>query len=155
MEAERAGAGDIGALTELRLAYLREDLGQLTDAEENALRESLPGYFKAHLDRDLFVYVIKEGQKIVSCAFLLVTLKPMSPAFMNGRTGTVMNVYTVPDRRRRGHGAKIMKALIAGADGMDLSRVELKATPDGYPLYETLGFEKFGTFPDTMKRVLK
>ena len=154
MEAERAGAGDTGALTELRLAYLREDRGQLTDAEENALRASLPGYFTAHLDRDLFVYVIREGRAIAACAFLLVAEKPMSPAFINGRTGTVMNVYTVPDRRRRGLAKKVMEALLAGADGMDLSRVELKATPGGYPLYKALGFDEETSYR-LMKRVRK
>lgn len=29
--------------------------------------------------------------------------KPMSPAFMNGKTGTVLNVYTKPQCRHHGY----------------------------------------------------
>ena len=37
----RAAPADTGALTELRLAYLREDHGELAAEQETALRERL------------------------------------------------------------------------------------------------------------------
>ena len=96
--------------------------------------------FKAHLDKDLFIYVIRDGQNIVSCAFLLIVEKPMSPAFINGRTGMVLNVYTCPSYRRKGCAKKIMEALLAEAKKKKISVIELKATEDGYPLYRSVGF---------------
>ena len=140
MTAGHAAAEDIRELAELRLLYLEEDLGALTDKDAAALRERLPGYFRAHLGRDLFAYVAREGGQIAACALLLVTEMPMSPRFPNGRTGTVLNVYTRPECRRRGHGRAVMEALLADASEMRLSRVELKATAAGAPLYAALGF---------------
>lgn len=141
MTVERAGAADIDALVRLRLDYLREDRGALDDREAEALRRALPDYFREKLDKDLFAWVIREGRETVACALLLVVVKPMSPAFPNGRTGVVLNVYTRPACRRRGYAREVMTALLDGARAMDLSVVELKATRDGYPLYRALGFE--------------
>ena len=144
MLVERAGIGDVDALVELRLDYLREDHGALDERDARAIREALPGYFRAHLGRDLFAYVAREGEAIAACALLLVVEKPMSPAFINGRTGMVLNVYTRPACRRRGYGKMIMEALLRDAREMALSVVELKATDAGYPLDRAVGFEDDG-----------
>lgn len=141
MNVERAGTGDIDALVQLRLEYLREDHGGLEERDAEAIRVALPGYFRAHLDRDLFAYVIRDGGTIASCAFLLVVEKPMSPAFPNGRTGIVLNVFTRPAHRRKGCAGLVMRALLADARERELSVVELKATDAGYSLYRSVGFQ--------------
>ena len=142
MNVEKAGTGDIGALTGLRLEYLREDLGRLGEEEECILRRDLPGYFRSHLNRDLFAYVIREEGAIVSCAFLLVVEKPMSPAFISGKTGTVLNVYSCPSRRGKGYAGAIIKALLRDAREKGLSVIELKSTEAGRRLYLSAGFSE-------------
>ena len=138
MQAERALPEDIETLTELRIAYLQEDFGWLENF--NIIKYSLPEYFNSHLNRDLFCYVLRDGDHIVSCAFLLVVEKPMSPAFPNGKTGIVLNVYTRPAFRQKGCARIVMKELIADAERMSLSKIELKSTDAGYHLYQSLGF---------------
>ena len=151
MNVEKAGAEDVEALVKMRLSYLIEDNGSLDAQDLAAIKRELPGYFQVHLGRDLFVYVIRDGRTIVSCAFLLIIEKPMSPAFINGRTGIVLNVYTCPAYRRRGCARLIMEALLSEAKRMEISVVELKATADGYPLYRSVGF-----LDDTSKyRIMK
>ena len=140
MKVERAGIDDIDALVKLRLDYLREDYGSLDDQDLAAIRNSLPDYFHVHLGRDLFVYVIRDGKIIISCAFLLVIEKPMSPAFINGRTGLLLNVYTCPLYRRKGYAKAIINTIISEAKKNKLSMIELKSTEDGYPLYCLAGF---------------
>ena len=140
MKVEKAGKGDIEELVNMRLCYLVEDNGSLDAHDLAAIKRDLPGYFQAHLDKDLFIYVIRDGQKIVSCAFLLIVEKPMSPAFINGRTGMVLNVYTSPSYRRKGYAKTIMEALLSEAKKMEISVIELKATEDGTPLYCSVGF---------------
>ena len=140
MKVEKAGMEDIESLVKMRLDYLAEDNGSLHDRDIIAIQKELPGYFQAHMGQDLYVYVIRDGQAIVSCAFLLIIIKPMSPAFLNGRTGIVLNVYTRPTWRRRGYGKLIMETLLTEAEEMGLSVVELKSTEDGYPLYQSVGF---------------
>ena len=140
MNAEKAGTEDIEDLVKLRLSYLLEDHGSLDPQDHAAIKMELPGYFQAHLNKDLFVFVIRDGQNIVSCAFFLIVEKPMSPAFINGRTGMVLNVYTCPSYRRKGCAKIIMEALLSEAKKMEISVIELKATEDGYPLYRSVGF---------------
>ena len=136
----RATIADAEILTELRLAYLDEDLGPLDAARAGAFRAALPDYFRRHLDRDLFGYIARESGQTVACALLLFTEKPPSPAFPSGRTGTVLNVYTSPAFRRRGVARKLMETLLSDALRLGLSTVELKATEAGQALYRSLGF---------------
>lgn len=137
---EYAEAADITALTELRLAYLEEDHGKLREDEIEIIRRGLPDYFKRNLNQNLFCYLVKEQGEIAACAFLLVVEKPMSPSFLTGRTGTVLNVYTKPSCRHKGYARQIMERLLADVVDKNLSVVELKSTEDGYRLYQSVGF---------------
>ena len=137
---ELARASDIASLVELRLAYLEEDHGPLAPDAAAILAGRLPGYFRAHLGRDLFCCVAREGARIATCAFLLIVEKPPGPAFMNGRTGTVLNVYTRPEYRRRGLGRRMMARLIEEARAREVCALSLKATDAGQPLYRSVGF---------------
>ncbi len=140
MGVEKALLRDIDALIGLRIAYLRET-SDLSDRDAGIISDRLAGYFDAHLNRDLFCYLLRDGDAIVSCAFLLVIEKPMNPVFINGKTGTVMNVYTRPGFRHSGYARRVIDALLRDAGRMELCTVELKATDAGYPLYRAAGFE--------------
>lgn len=140
MTVENAGKADIIPLTELRLAYLKEDHGELSEDVIRKIRRDLPDYFRRNLNQNIFCYLIRDKEEIVSCAFLLVVEKPMSPTFINGRTGTVLNVYTAPAYRHKGYAKKIMEKLLSDAAEKKLSVVELKSTEEGYHLYQSVGF---------------
>lgn len=141
MNFEKATRKDIKELTSLRVAYLKEDGGEMDKSVLQSIEANLPDYFMRHLDLDMTVYVARNEQEIVACAMLLVVEKPMSPAFITGKTGTVLNVYTRPDHRQKGYAGRLMKMLLDDAADMNLSHVELKATKDGYNLYKSVGFE--------------
>ena len=139
MNFEKATIKDINMLTDLRLAYLQEDLGVITDKQ--LIQESLPGYYEKHLNKDLMVYVARDDEDIIACAFLLIVEKPMSPSFITGKTGTVLNVYTKPEYRNKGYAKKLMTMMLEEATAQDVSVIELKSTEDGYSLYKSVGFE--------------
>ena len=153
MNFEKATIKDINMLTDLRLAYLQEDLGVITDKE--LIQESLPGYYEKHLNKDLMVYVARDDEDIIACAFLLIVEKPMSPSFITGKTGTVLNVYTKPEYRNKGYAKKLMTMMLEEATAQDVSIIELKATEDGYSLYKSVGFEDVVVKYHNMKIVLK
>lgn len=94
---ENANINDISALVELRIAYLLEDYGNLTENKLTIIVNNLYGYFQEHLNKDLLVFICRDKNKIVSCCFLCVTEKPSNPTFINGKTGTILNVYTKPE----------------------------------------------------------
>ncbi|MDE6024970.1 MAG: GNAT family N-acetyltransferase [Lachnospiraceae bacterium] len=141
MVVENANIEDVALLTELRLEYLKEDHGKLSQSDIEIIRRDLPDYFKKNLNQNIFCYLIREKEEIAACAFLLVVEKPMSPAFITGRTGTVLNVYTKPQYRHKGYAKGIMNKLLSDAVKKNLSVVELKSTENGYHLYQSVGFE--------------
>ena len=139
----RASLGDIEQLVRLRIGYLTADFGTLDTQQEEALWRELPAYFELHLDFDLLAFVAREQEsgEIVCCAWLLLVTKPPSPRFPHGQTGTLFNVYTVPEHRRRGLARRVMEHLLSAAYELNLDVVELNATEDGYELYRSLGFK--------------
>ena len=151
MDVRKAQNSDIDALAEMRILYLTEDYGRLDARDAETITEMLPEYFRIHLNRDLFCYIIRDGKDVVSCAFLLIVEKPMSPAFINGKTGMVLNVYTRPAYRHRGYAGMMMNELLSDARKMSLSVVELKATEAGYALYRSAGFTEDGSGYRLMK----
>ena len=132
---------DVPQLIELRMAYLLADFGTLDATVEDTIRGSLPSFFDRHLGGDLFAYAMRcDDGSIVSLALMLVSEKPPNPRFPHGRIGTVFNVFTVPEHRRRGLARQVMGALVEDARLRGLDLVELNATDDGYGLYKSLGF---------------
>ena len=151
MVVENANIEDVTLLTELRLEYLKEDHGKLSKSDIELIRRDLPDYFKKNLNQNIFCYLIREKEEIAACAFLLVVEKPMSPAFITGRTGTVLNVYTKPQYRNKGYAKGIMNKLLSDAEEKNISVVELKSTEDGYSLYQSVGFVEEVSKYHTMK----
>lgn len=152
---DKATIEDIGVLTDLRIAYLNEDLGVISDENLELMKSTLPSYYTKHLNKNLMVYVARDGEDIVSCAFLLIVEKPMSPSFITGKTGTVLNVYTKPDYRKKGYAKKLITTMLEDAKAEGLSIIELKATEDGYSLYKSVGFEDVVAKYHNMKIVLQ
>ena len=151
---DKATKKDIGVLTELRIAYLNEDLGVISDENLELMQATLPSYYEKHLNKDLMAYVARDEMDIVSCAFLLIVEKPMSPSFITGKTGTVLNVYTKPDYRKKGYAKKLITTMLEDAKAEGVSVIELKATEDGYSLYKSVGFEDVVAKYHNMKIVL-
>lgn len=142
MKYKLADKNQISELVDIRIKYLKEDIGHITEEEQRKMEELLPPYFERHLGLDFFPFIAQEGERIIASAFLLITEKPASPHFINGRTGMVLNVYTDKDYRRQGIAFRLMQMLTEHARQNGLDYIELKATQDGYPLYQKCGFSE-------------
>ena len=151
---EKSDIDDLDSLVMLRIAYLLEDHGTIPQEQLTKISEKLPVYFRKHLNNDLFVYTAKSENEIISCCFLIVTEKPSNLSFINGAVGTVMNVYTKPEYRRKGLAGKLLKMLLADSEKMGLDFVELKAADSGYNLYKSIGFEDAVSKYHSMKMVI-
>lgn len=114
----KATMEDIDQLTELRLAYLEEDHGGLEEKDIEIIKRNLPDYFIRNLNKNIYGYIARNDREIIACALLLVIEKPMSPAFITGRTGTVLNVYTKSGYRHNGHARQVMNMLMEDVSDM-------------------------------------
>jgi len=87
--------------------------------------------------------VVAESESGMPIATGLAWLQPRhpSPRFPHTELPYILQVYTVPDARRRGVAAAIVEALVEEARTNGYPRVLLHATRSGRSVYERLGFE--------------
>ena len=132
---------DIPELCRLRLAYFEDDFGALPEDMLHDINAHLPNYFADHLGKDCIapIAALPDGS-LCACALLCIETKPANPFFPNGKSGTVLGVYTMPEYRHRGCATKVMQMLIDAAKENGLSIVRLSATAEGKCVYEKLGF---------------
>lgn len=140
MEFTVAEKKDIKQLTELRIAYIREDQKEISPDVEAKLKKQLPVYFENHLNKDIFAFVAKDGDLVAGVVMLLVIEKPANPNFIHGKTADVLSVYTRPEYRHQGICLNLVKLSQKFAAEKQIDKVELKATEDGYPVYKKAGF---------------
>lgn len=132
---------DIPELIRLRIAYMIDDYGSISEYERNAMERQLPNYLERKLGNELIAFVARRETHLVATAYLLIIEKPANPSLPNGLEGEVLNVFTEQEYRGQGIATRLMKEMITYAKEKKLCRIDLKATEEGYVLYKKLGFE--------------
>ncbi len=141
IEYDIADLNDISELVRLRILYMIDDFGSVTDEEREGMEKQLPGYFERELGKKLIAFVARAEGRLVAAAYLLIIEKPANPFFLNGLDSEVLSVYTEEGYRGRGICSQLMKNMIDYAAEHEISRIDLVATDEGYPIYKKLGFE--------------
>lgn len=136
----KATIEDIGILINLRLDFLFDHIGNLTEDQESAIRLQLASYFTKHINNDFLAILAETKNDVVSTAFFVIDERPANPIFITGKAGTLLNVFTYPKYRRMGFAKKVIERIIEEAKQIGVSSIDLLATQDGKPLYEKLGF---------------
>ena len=132
---------DIDELIRLRIAYMIDDFGSVSEEERAGMEKQLPDYFSRKLGTELIAFVAKEGDRIVSVAYLHIIEMPANSVLLNGLYGEVLSVYTEPDYRGKGICTKLMKNLVEYGKNIGLGRIDRSATDEGYPIYARIGFK--------------
>lgn len=152
LKIRRATLDDVSLLIKLRIDYLTDSRGVLSEDETKAVTAQLKYYFEKYIPSGDFIGVIAEiNGCAVSNAFLAISEKPANPSFITGKIGTLLNVHTYPEYRRKGYATKVISEIISEAKKMNLSFIELSASSDGKPLYEKLGFSVSNSGYTSMK----
>lgn len=142
MNIYKATLDDIDDLIRLRIDFLTMDQGRLSDQNEKDIRSQLKVYLAKHIPLEDFIAVIAKHPtgKIASAAFLIIQERPANPSFITGLTGTLLNVVTYPEFRRKGIASQVIGKIISEAKRKRVSSIDLNATDDGKNLYKKLGF---------------
>lgn len=133
---------DLDLVVEHRLHYLEEAYERVTDHQRIELRKALTEHFQEELGHRTVVALALSGGTCVAGAHMLVHWKPANLRFPNGRTGEIINVFTTPQHRRRGHATRCMELLLEHAHKLELASVNLESSPDGVGVYANLGFQR-------------
>ena len=132
---------DINELIRMRIEYMIDDFGSITDEERKGMEAQLPDYFNRKLGTELIAFVAKEGDRIVSVAYLHIIEMPANSILLNGLYADVLSVYTEPAYRGQGICTQLMKNLVEYGKRRGLGRIDLSATDAGYPIYAKVGFK--------------
>lgn len=138
---DTADKNDINELIRMRIAYMADDFGSVSDIEKESMEKQLPDYFERKLNTELVAFVARDDDRIVSVAYLHIIEMPANSILLNGLYGEVLSVYTMPEYRGKGLCSTLMKNLVDRARDRGLGRIDLSATKEGYPIYKKLGFE--------------
>ena len=138
---DEATKEDIDELIRLRIEYMIDDFGSVSDYERECMEKQLPDYFMRKLGTELIAFVARDGEKIVSVAYLHIIEMPANSILLNGIYGEVLSVFTEHEYRGQGLCTKLMQNLVEYGRTHNLGRVDLSATKEGYPIYAKLGFK--------------
>jgi GNAT superfamily N-acetyltransferase len=143
----RATAQDAGIVAWHR-ARMFQDMGDVSDDAFEILRAKARARLKEWLDSGDYVGWLAtpadQPEMVVGGAG--VQLQPILPRPVNPSTvgecrqGTVVNVFTEPQWRRRGIAGLLMKEIITWSKDEHLDRLLLHASDEGRSVYERLGF---------------
>lgn len=136
-----AGEGDIRAVTDLRMEYLKEAYGGLEPLREQQIRQSNLEYLAQNLNRRCFVAFAKEDGVLCSCAYLTIVEKAANGKFVRGRYGDLYGVYTSPAYRKRGAATGLVRLLVEKGRQLQLPFLQLDAASDAYQIYKSIGFQ--------------
>ena len=138
---------DAPALVRLR-SLMHEAMGADASAVcDPAYLTAAEAAFRRRLASDpaFVAFVVEDAGEVVASGVAFVEEHLPSPSQPDGRRGHIASMSTDLSARRRGHARRVVEALMAWlVDEQGLSRVDLRATPDGEPLYADLGFQVLG-----------
>jgi GNAT superfamily N-acetyltransferase len=133
----------IELLTKYRLDYLAEMQGELSPKYRSELEQGLNEYFREVMAGDMFfAFMALNGDKVVSFGAMVIKKIPgdsSEPVYLEG---DILNMYTVPEERRKGYSAVILQELIDEAKRRGISKISLHTSIDGEKLYRKFGFNE-------------
>lgn len=140
----RATVDDLDALVRLRIAFLRETNRNVTSEEAyGGMMAPLRSYFAEHIPDAAFIsWIAESGGEIVATSGLSFYSIPPGMTNPSGKVAYVMNMYTVPEFRRRGIAAELFRRVVGEAERLGYRKVELHATAAGAGIYRKQGFKE-------------
>ncbi|HET6555554.1 MAG TPA: GNAT family N-acetyltransferase [Dyella sp.] len=145
----QAGLSDAGVLTQLRCAFLEEELHQeLPDGFADQLRgwieEAMP-------EGRLLSWLAELDGRVVGCVAVHPYSHLPSAYFRRGVGWYVLNMYVRPGHRRQGLANALLAAVGAAARDREIDSLNLHSTAEAHCIYERFGF---GTSVDAMNMTL-
>jgi ribosomal protein S18 acetylase RimI-like enzyme len=140
----RAEVADAAELVRLR-AVMAIAMGQ--DVDVPGWRSACTAAFTRRLaGPDFVAYVVGGGvgEPLLSCGVGWVEEHLPGPLALDGRRGHIASMATDVAARRRGYARLVFGALMEWFAELGVPRIDLRATPDGAPLYRAFGFAELG-----------
>lgn len=149
---KRATESDIDELVNTRIIVLRAANKLSDDIDMSKVKEESYRYYKESLAADEHIaYLVYDNNIFIGAGG--VSFYKVMPTYHNstGRKAYIMNMYTVPEYRRKGIAFKTLDLLVNEVRKRGILQISLEATAAGRPLYEKYGFRQM---TDEMELIL-
>ena len=93
-------------------------------------------------DGSLIEWFLEEDGEVIATAGILFIDFPPSFTNQSGVRGYITNMYTAPGHRGKGIATAMLHKLIEEARARSVTRICLRASELGKPVYKAFGFEK-------------
>jgi len=135
-------------LVEYRMRFLRELQGPQTPDREIYVKGELTEYFNSALvDGSFIAWIAEINHQPIGFGGMVIQRIPAHFHLINGLQGYILNMYTIPEHRKKGVGAEILKRLVDDGRKIGLTRIYLNSTKAGIEIYKRNGF-KIPEFPE-------
>jgi len=133
---------DVEALVSYRIRFLNELHEHPEDDETETLRKSLREYFsRAIPSNDFIAWLAEYNEKIIGTSGMVIWRRPANYGGLeSGKLGYILNLYTLPEARKKGICTRLLSELIKEAKSLGLKYLHLHATEDGINIYRKAGF---------------
>ncbi len=130
MEIYKSTINDKENFINMRVSLFKE-LGEIDENSEiDELVKETGTYYTTHIDKDLFCWFAKINDRIVAVAYPV------------GLEGYILNVYTLPEFRKKGAASKLITEIIAFSKNSTIKKLWLNSSEAGKEIYKSLGFKE-------------
>ncbi len=137
----KATINDISALVDNRILFALELSGEQNEEVIQSLRSQMTKYFsKATLENSCISFIAKCDGRVAGIGSVHIREMPGNFKNPSGKWGYIMNMYTIPEYRRKGICKNILNLLVEEGNKYGVNAFELHATADGEKVYIQEGF---------------
>ncbi|MFZ6653847.1 GNAT family N-acetyltransferase [Undibacterium sp. TJN19] len=137
-----ANPDDLQQIIALRLRLFGDlvdfNHGKGVDAE---LQAATSAYFeRSFTGDDCKTWLAEADGQIVAAGTLAIFSRPPYPGNVSGKDAYLLNMFTLPEYRGKGHGKAVLQQAMHYAQQHGYGKVWLHASDQGRPLYAAAGF---------------
>lgn len=144
----KAKEEDVEVFVKLRMELFRE-LGEIVqDTDIVALEIGTKEYFIKNINHSFICWLAECDGQVVGSAGLNTFQRIPYAGNLLGLEGYIMNIYTLPQYRRKGIAISLVKKIIDYSKENNINRLWLHASDEGRYVYSKLGFKSKGSEMD-------
>lgn len=141
MKIRRVEQSDIEVMVRHRIRYLIEMLGTKETHDPQKTEVEMKLYFEKKIAEDSIIALVATQNDVpVSYGALVIKQIPGDLDQSTYYEADILNMYTIPEERKKGISSLILSNLIDEARKMGISKLSLHTTKDGERIYRSAGF---------------
>ncbi len=141
IQIRRANINDLNTLVLFRVALFKEMERLDGVRDEQSFHKACEQFFYQFIPKEEFLsWVAETNGKIIATSGLVFFQKPPSPGNNSGKEAYIMNMYTLPEWRKKGITSKLMTEILVFLRKKKITVISLHTTEIGRNVYEEVGF---------------